>query len=82
MIIQISQVQRHRTNRCKEIQINLKRIAQHCMKYSRQKAMQVSVKDFPFIHLVLIFFSRKYFYIFFIFSLKSVSKKFHLVLED
>ena len=38
-IFNLIQVQRHRTNRCKEIQINLKRIAQHCMKYSRQKAV-------------------------------------------
>lgn len=36
-------MQRHRTNKCKEIQINLKRIAQHSMKYSRQKAMQVYI---------------------------------------
>ncbi|XKL61914.1 hypothetical protein PGB90_001747 [Kerria lacca] len=37
---EICKMQRHRTNKCKEIQINLKRIAQHSMKYSRQKAMQ------------------------------------------
>ncbi|XP_065225307.1 chromatin-remodeling ATPase INO80 isoform X2 [Planococcus citri] len=46
---EICKVQRHRTNRCKEIQINLKRIAQHCMKYSRQKAVhsEKSTKEIP-----------------------------------
>lgn len=39
---ELGKVQRAKTNNHKEMLISCKKVAQHCMKYWRQKAMQVS----------------------------------------
>lgn len=40
---ELGKVQRAKTNNHKEMLISCKKVAQHCMKYWRQKAMQVSL---------------------------------------
>lgn len=40
---ELGKVQRAKTNNHKEMLISCKKVAQHCMKYWRQKAMQVSI---------------------------------------
>lgn len=49
---ELGKVQRAKTNNHKEMLISCKKVAQHCMKYWRQKAMQVSIDTllFNFIH--------------------------------
>lgn len=39
---ELGKIQRAKTNNHKEMLISCKKVAQHCMKYWRQKAMQVS----------------------------------------
>ena len=46
---ELGKVQRSKTNNHKEVLISCKKMAQHCMKYWRQKAMQVSLKKIFFI---------------------------------
>jgi len=41
---ELGKVQRAKTNNHKEMLISCKKVAQHCMKYWRQKAMQVNIK--------------------------------------
>lgn len=40
---ELGKIQRSKTNNHKEMLISCKKVAQHCMKYWRQKAMQVSL---------------------------------------
>lgn len=42
---ELGKVQRAKTNNHKEMLISCKKVAQHCMKYWRQKAMQVSINS-------------------------------------
>lgn len=68
---ELGKVQRAKTNNHKEILISCKKVAQHCMKYWRQKAMQVCITIF----IVICLYAKSFFetiYFFTFYSLKRI----------
>lgn len=74
---ELGKVQRAKTNNHKEMLISCKKVAQHCMKYWRQKAMQVRIFCINGLYLCIC----KYFWMFseivmYFFNYYSVTKKY------
>lgn len=68
---ELGKVQRAKTNNHKEMLISCKKVAQHCMRHWRQKAMQVSITACTIVCIYLRMIKEFVWFLFFLYSHKE-----------